>query len=54
MRVWEAVVPAGEVVGVRLIRRKRDRGDCRGYGARTLQGQAWGGEACLLLLQPAL
>ena len=32
MSVWEAVIPAGEVIGVQLIRRKRDRGDCRGYG----------------------
>lgn len=39
MGVWEAVVPAGEVVGVRLIRRKRDRGDCRGYGTRLRGGR---------------
>lgn len=32
MGVFDAVVSAGEVVGVKLIRRKRDRGDCRGYG----------------------
>ena len=36
--VWQAVVPAGEVVGIKLIRRKRDRGDCRGYG----ECAAWG------------
>lgn len=33
--VWSAVVPAGEVVSVKLIRRKRDRGECRGYGGRV-------------------
>lgn len=32
--VWQAVVPHGEVVSVKLIKRKRDRGDCRGYGER--------------------
>lgn len=48
MSVWEAVVPAGEVIGVQLIRRKRDRGDCRGYGEQGCLARLAGG---LLRLQ---
>lgn len=47
MSVWEAVIPAGEVIGVQLIRRKRDRGDCRGYGEDG-HGEAAGRWAALV------
>ncbi|EFN52131.1 hypothetical protein CHLNCDRAFT_58974 [Chlorella variabilis] len=44
--VWQAVVPAGEVVGVKLIRRKRDRGDCRGYGFVRMANREAAEAAC--------
>ncbi len=40
MGVFDAAVAAGEVVGVKLIRRKRDRGDCRGYGGERCRPAA--------------
>ncbi|KAI7835275.1 hypothetical protein COHA_010823, partial [Chlorella ohadii] len=46
MSVWEAVIPAGEVIGVQLIRRKRDRGDCRGYGFVRMANKEAAEAAC--------
>lgn len=54
MSVWEAVVPAGEVIGVQLIRRKRDRGDCRGYGELGTRSDEWVASRLLQLLAARL